>query len=168
MTNLSINQSPSWKKNQTICILFIVIQPFWFTKNQTSSWTYVKNSTSRMSDSFWRLINYYELTRKHMSHVKKNGRFYIANKKVRLETLLLWTPFICEGTYIYVFFPARLLTNVIIPVNLCSSAQLFPSILLKERGESESVTLIFSCYRLFCHVIDYLSPFWCYQWFILW
>ena len=44
-------------------------------------------------------------------------------------------------------------------VNLCSSAQLFSPILLQERVESESVTLIFPCYCLFCLVIDYLSPF---------
>ena len=96
------------------------------------------------------MINYYELTRKHMSHVKKIRRFYIANKKVRLETLLLWTPFICEGTS-YVFFPvtARLLTNVIIPVNLCSSAQLFFSILPQERERKVKVS------HLIFHVFDY-------------
>ena len=50
----------------------------------------------------------------------------------------------------YVFSPvtARLLTNVIIPVNLRSSAQLFSSILLQEWKVKVS--------HLFFHVIDYL------------
>ena len=49
----------------------------------------------------------------------------------------------------YVFFPvtARLLTNVIIPVNLRSSAQLFSSILLQEWKVKVS--------HLFFHGIDY-------------
>ena len=56
--------------------------------------------------------------------------------------------FLCEGTS-YVFFPvtAWLLTNVIIPVNIRSSAQLFSSILLQEWKVKVS--------HLFFHGIDY-------------